>query len=324
MTDTSPEAPVSAPARTAAAEPRAFGILVSGGLSAALFVPWLLVVGGFIPAMVSPLPIMLSRLRAGLTFSLLATALSVALVAGLFDPMGALLYFCFLAAPGLLIAEAMARGRGLLRGCAWAFALVSLQIGLALATAGGFMAARVIESVDLLISPEFMEGLKGWTPEQIAEWTAQVKQLHEVMAIVYPAVYIIFGALIVLANAAFLRIYLQRRDPGWLEGDEFEGLRWPSVLSMAFVLAGAAVALPPARAAAYNVLLVLAFFFALQGLAVAAFYARRLAGPPFLRAAVVVLVLVNPWAHYILVLLGLFDIFFNFRKWALPPEAREG
>ena len=61
-----------------------------------------------------------------------------------------------------------------------------------------------------------------------------------------------------------------------------------------------------------------------QGLAVAAFYAHRLAGPPFLRAAVVVLVLVNPWAPQILALLGLFDIFFNFRKWALPPEAREG
>jgi len=41
-----------------------------------------------------------------------------------------------------------------------------------------------------------------------------------------------------------------------------------------------------------------------QGLAVAAFYARRLAGPPFLRVAVVVLVLVNPWAPQILALLA--------------------
>ena len=95
------------------------------------------------------------------------------------------------------------------------------------------------------------------------------------------------GALVVLANAALLRFYLSRRDPGWLDGDEFEGLRCPSSLSMVFVLAGAAVALPAARPAAYNVLLVLAFFFALQGLAVASFYARRLAAPPFLRAAVV-------------------------------------
>ena len=69
-------------------------------------------------------------------------------------------------------------------------------------------------------------------------------------------------------------------------------------------------------------LLVVAFFFALQGLAVVAFYARRLAGPPFLRAVVVVLVLVNPWAPQILALLGLFDTWFDFRKWAEPPEPR--
>jgi len=59
-----------------------------------------------------------------------------------------------------------------------------------------------------------------------------------------------------------------------------------------------------------------------QGLAVAAFYARRLAGPPFLRAVVVVLVLVNPWAPQILALLGLFDNWIDFRKWAEPPETR--
>ena len=86
-----------------------------------------------------------------------------------------------------------------------------------------------------------------------------------------------------------------------------------------FVLSGAAVAWPLARPAAYNLLLVVAFFFALQGLAVVAFYARRLAGPPLLRAAVLVLVLANPWAPQILALLGLFDNWFDFRRWAEPP-----
>jgi large subunit ribosomal protein L9 len=89
---------------------------------------------------------------------------------------------------------------------------------------------------------------------------------------------------------------------------------------VAFVVSGLAVAAPALRPAGYNVLLVLAFFFVLQGLAVVAFYANRLAGPPVLRAAVLVLVLVNPWAPQILALLGLFDIWFDFRKWAEPPE----
>jgi hypothetical protein len=65
---------------------------------------------------------------------------------------------------------------------------------------------------------------------------------------------------------------------------------------------------------------VVAFFFALQGLAVVGFYARRLAGPPLLRAAVVVLVLVNPWAPQILALLGLSDNWLDFRRWAEPPS----
>ena len=48
-------------------------------------------------------------------------------------------------------------------------------------------------------------------------------------------------------------------------------MRFPLGLVAVFILAGASVALPVARPAAYNVLLVVAFFFALQGLAVVAF-----------------------------------------------------
>jgi uncharacterized protein YybS (DUF2232 family) len=142
--------------------------------------------------------------------------------------------------------------------------------------------------------------------------------------VIYPAAYVIFGALIVIANATLLRAYLRRRDPGWLEGGEFEGIHWPFSLAVAFVAAGLAVLSPALRPAAYNGLLILAFFFALQGLAVVTFYTQRLAAPPLLRAAVLVLVLANPWAPQILALVGLFDIWFDFRKWALPPEARRG
>ena len=79
------------------------------------------------------------------------------------------------------------------------------------------------------------------------------------------------------------------------------------------------------RPAAYNVLLVVAFFFALQGLAVVALL-RAGGSPPrrSLRAAVLVLVLANPWAPQILALLGLFDNWFDFRKWAEPPRGAAG
>jgi uncharacterized protein YybS (DUF2232 family) len=88
-------------------------------------------------------------------------------------------------------------------------------------------------------------------------------------------------------------------------------------------MAGFGVAFPPVRPASYNVLLVVAFFFALQGLAVTSYYAHRLAGPPLLRGALVALVLLNPWAPQILALLGLFDTWLDLRKWAEPPKAEE-
>jgi len=297
------------------------GIVTAGLLSALLFSTSLFLPLLFLLAMASPIPLIVQRLRSGLGSALMAVVLATALVAGVFSPGRAAFFFLFLVAPGLLIGEAMSRGRGLLRGCGWAFALLSAEISLALVFANGFMETLFLKPLATLQSPEFLEGLSssGLPAEQVAIWNEQVATVGSVLKVVYPSAYIIMGALVVLANAAFLRSYLARRDPGWLEGGEFERVRWPLVLPVAFVAAGASVALEPLRAAGYNVLLVLAFFFALQGLAVVAFYAHRLAGPPLLRAAVVVLVLVNPWAPEILALLGLFDTWIDFRKWAEAP-----
>ncbi len=314
--------PVSAPAREAErTEPGPGGLLAAGLSSALLFSAFLRFPFLFLLALACPFPLMVQRLRGGLGGALLATLSAAALVAAVFSPLSAAGFLCVLAGPCLLMAEAMARGRGMVRGCGWAFALLSLEISVALVFANGSLAARVLEPLEELRADSFLEGMKsgGLPAERVAEWTEQVTTLHDAMTVVYPAAYIIMGALLVLANAALLRFYLARRDPGWLDGGEFEGIRWPLGLAVVFVMAGLSVVVPLLRPAGYNVLLVLAFFFALQGLAVVAFYARRLAGPPLLRTAVVVLVLVNPWAPEILALLGLFDIWIDFRKWAEPP-----
>jgi uncharacterized protein YybS (DUF2232 family) len=301
------------------------GVLGAGLLSAALFAISLVLPFVFLLGIVAPVPLVLLRLRAGSTPAFLATALAVALVAGIFAPGPALLFLFAFIAPGLVIGHAMARGRGLVRGCAWAFALVFVEIALGLAFAGPSLEAGALAPFDELLSQKALGDLATRvTPEQLAEWKTHLTQWRSIMSVVYPAAFVICGALCVLANAVVLRAILARRDPGWLEGGEFEGLRAPSVLAFAFVLCGASVAFPPARPFAYNALLVLGFFFALQGLAVTAFYAHRLAGPPFLRVAVVLLVIVSPWPAQILALIGLFDLFFNFRKWAVPPEARQG
>lgn len=310
------------PAGTGAgAEPRVGGLVGAGVLSAVLFAS-----AAFVPvlaplAFASPLPLAAQRLRGGASGSWLATALAAALVAASSAPGAAVFYLLVPAVTGLLLGESLARGRGLLRGCGWAFAALVTEIAAGLALVPQAMAERLLAPFDHLRSEAFLAELKtgGLTPEQITEFTGQVGAMRDALAVVFPGAWVIGAAVLVAANAALLRLYLLRRDPGWLEDGEFERVRWPLALVVVFVLSGASVALPLARPVAYNLLLVAAFFFALQGLAVVAFYARRLAGPPLLRAAVVVLVLANPWAPQILALLGLFDNWFDFRRWAEPP-----
>lgn len=314
--------PVSVPARETP-DPRTSGVLgaaVASTLvfSAAVAVPFL----GLL-AVISPLPIIVLRMRGHLGGALLSTLLAAGTIGAVFTPGIALLYLGLLAAPGLLMGETMARGRGLRKGCAWALALLTLEIGTALMVAGPEMSAGVLARIDQLRSPESLAEMRssGLTDERVEDISQQFLWARNVLAVVYPAVFLIMGGFVVLANAALLGGYLARRDPGWLDGGEFEDIRWPLGLAVAFVAAGLAVLAPVLRPVAYNVLLVLAFFYALQGFAVVAYYGRRLAAPPLLRIGVMVLVLINPWAPQILGLIGLFDTWFDFRKWAQPPEA---
>jgi hypothetical protein len=313
--------PTATARATERSEPRT-GVLGSAVFSAALYGA-ALKLPALVPFMlVSPFPLLVTRLRSGVLATISAAVFAAALLGVLFVPARSVGYL-LLVAPVLLITEAMARGRGILRGCGWAFGALVAQVAVGLLFAHPAMEALALGPLDYLRSPAFLAELSlSWPKDRVDAWVESVSVTYAAMQVVYPAAYVIMAALIVLANAAMLRGYLVRRDPGWLDGGEFERVRWPFALAVSFVLAGLAVLMPPLRAAAYNVLLVVAFFFALQGLAVVAFYAHRLAAPPLLRWAVLLLVVVNPWAPQILALIGLFDMWFDFRKWAEPPDPK--
>lgn len=316
------------PSVQAAARPheRGGGVFAAALASALVFAAWLVAPVLLPLSALAPLPLTLQRLTRGLVAGALAALLAALLVAAAFSGEWGLRYALYLAVPGLLIGGAMARGRGLLRGCLLAFLWLASLVGAELIASGPEIARSMLQPFEQLRSAEFLEGMRssGMPAERVDDFAEQFRQMQAVIKVVYPATLLIVAALVVLANATLLKVYLERRDPGWLDGGEFETLRWPLAMAVAFVLGGLLVTVPAASGLGYNVLLLVAFFFGLQGLAVAAYYAHRLAGPPLLRAAVVVLVLINPWAPQILALLGLFDTWFDFRKWAEPPKPTPG
>jgi uncharacterized protein YybS (DUF2232 family) len=268
-------------------------------------------------AALAPVPLMLQRLRGGPGSTVLGAILAIASVGVVFPGWTTPVVGLGLLLPGLLMVEALARGRGFLRGCAWAFVASTVAVSIWLLALGPRM--EIVLQELLQLTPQALAQFRAQAGEGLDEYVDQAVSWQQALAVIYPGVWFVLGGLSVVLNAVLLRAWLLRHDPGWLERGEFERLRLPVALTLPFVLAGGSLVFEPARRVGLNALIVVAFFFALQGLAIVAYYVQRLAGPALLRAGLAALVLLNPWATHLLVLLGLFDNWADFRKWADPP-----
>jgi hypothetical protein len=273
-------------------------------------------------AALAPYPLALARLASGPGAAWLAALVAFGLIGGLTSVPSAFLYLGIFATPGLLMAEALARGRGLLRGCQWAFAWLTLLVVAGLLGAHVQMVTRLTAPLAAVAAPEFLEQMRtqGVPLEQLTIWADTAEGLRDALLVLYPATFVVMAGFLILVNAWALRRFLARTDPGWLEDGEFERLRWPLALVGAFILSAVAVAAPPLRAWGLNVLVLVAFLFALQGLAVASYVGGRLLPRAGVWLAAVALTLTHPVAPFVgLALLGLFDQWLDARRWAEPP-----
>jgi uncharacterized protein YybS (DUF2232 family) len=271
-------------------------------------------------ALVSALPIGMARLRAGRVSSLAGCLLAVVSIGALEGWVAALAFLAVMAAPVLILAEALAEGRGapqaMLRGFAWTGSIAAL----ALAQPQTNWSELATEPLRHYQSPAFLDDVRGRgvPEEQVEALSAQFATMERALRVIYPAAFLIMAGLAVVFSAVLLRGQLARYRPE-AAGPGFEDLRLPLGVAVAFVLSGAALVSPPLRPIAYNLLAIVAFLFGLQGLAVVVYYVSRFRGPRLLRVAVVVLFLMIPVGIHVVPLLGLFDTWFDFRRWAPRP-----
>ena len=141
-------------------EPRTGGALAAALFSALMFGAFARFSLLFPFALLAPFPLLVVRLRHGMVPALLGTVSAAALVGSIVGG-GAGLMYVMLVAPALLIGESMARGRGMLRGCGWAFALLALEVGGALVFNNDQMRAIALASLEHSRSPEFLEGMRA-------------------------------------------------------------------------------------------------------------------------------------------------------------------
>src|SRR3990172_2419845 len=136
-------------------------------------------------AVAAPFPVSLLRLKTGPGLAALVVFLAFAVVGASFGPGYALAFLFFFAAPGLLIGEALVRGRGLVRGCGWAFGLWILLAGAGVLGDHQALARSALALFEYDKSPRFLADLKemGFSADAAEAMVEQLALFRRVVAV---------------------------------------------------------------------------------------------------------------------------------------------
>lgn len=280
-------------------------------------------IAGVFFALLTPLPLILLSVRHGRATALLGMLAVGAALAVLLGRGYVWIFYLEFGLPALVLAEAIRRE--------WApetsVAAGSLAIiggsllGLfILSRGGGGVTAYLLGQLDLALQEAMaLYSKMGFAPEEPGALLAAAQQLQKFLLATSPGLFIAVALLITSANYFLARTGLARvstnpgSDPGfaWKMPD---ALVWVFIASAALFLSG----LPIVKQIGLNGLVVMMTLYFLQGLAIAAFWIRRLKLPAFVRVLGVVLLLLQPLLLLLLTGVGLFDIWFAFRRQTLP------
>jgi len=217
--------------------------------------------------------------------------------------------------PALAFAASMRRGwcfeTAVLAGiAAWSVG-VTLLLLLAFGTPPAVMAAaqaQLADSIDRALSTYASLGISPGTVAAFAgEREAVVRALLETL----PAVLVLTGALMIMLNVALLRRW----------GDAFHDLdlrRWRSPEALIWILIAAGFGMfapnPLVTLVARNVFIVVLGCYFCQGLAIVSYYLDRFRLPRGIRVAGYLLIGVQHVLAAVVLALGVFDLWGNFRR----------
>jgi uncharacterized protein YybS (DUF2232 family) len=287
--------------------------------------PWLVPIIGTFASVWAPAPLMVlyrrQGSRAGRLAVMLALAGAVVIVGSLVSMTGALFYV-FYAAAALVLGEAHAWGQSDESGIA-AAAGVSCGAILLVVWGTGFMNVGAGEwdafwaaQTQMVVQAYQESGLPPERLEDIRQTLLFAGRLIARLALGIVAC----GALIM----AWANQLLVRRVGNGAEPREALNT-WKAPDYLVWVLIGAGALMLLFQGfwfwAGANVVMVLSLVYFFQGMAVLAFWLQKKNTPRLLRAGIYVLVAVEIFLAAFVALMGLFDLWFNFRRLGKEPAA---
>lgn len=286
----------------------------------ALFLAFITIpVAGLFPGIFTPLPAIYYSLKRGQTTGAAIVAICAA-VLGVMD--GGVTTAVYLLQGGVLatvLPYFLNEGKGAARSLAYAVA-VNLALILLLAVAYGAVRGvnidrQILKGIEASITQTASlyekAGVKG---EELAALKEGLTAAGHQMGKVYPAMMII-GIVGVAGLNMLALVRLSSRLPRWPSIGAFRDFKNPEPLVWLLIVAGFALLVPDASVAriALNVLIVTVFMYFIQGLAVVIHYFARASTPQFLKVMFYILLLIQPYLAIGLALVGIFDIWGNFR-----------
>ncbi len=280
-------------------------------------------IAGVFFGLLTPLPVILLSVRHGRTIALLGVLAVGASLAPLLG-LGYTWAFCLeFALPALVLAEAIRREWAPERSVASGVLAIlgGSLLGLFILSRGeGGPIEYLLEHLDLALQEAlgFYSKL-GLSPDEVGRLSTSAEQVRRFLLATSPGLFIAAALLTTSTNYFLARSGLARTST---TGGSEPGFAWDMPDWLVWLLIGAASlflsGLPIVKEIGLNGLLVMMTLYLLQGLAIAAFWLRRLKLPPLVGILGVVLLLLQPLLLLLLTGVGLFDIWFVFRRQTLP------
>lgn len=298
----------------------AVGLFASGGLLPIL---------GVVLSLLCPLPLVLLGLRHGPLALSVALTLATLTLAGPLSGWQALAFLLEFGLPALLLMESLRRGSRpevVVTGVAAALTLGG--VGVLVLSSGEWIhpVSAVSRHVEALVKDvEALTARIASPGDGTAPLAMPIPNLRAFLLMAFPGLFFA-GSLLTAAGYVLLLRGLTRRWPAQIGGFSPGPFKWelPEALVWGFIGSGLLYlsGMPWLAPVGLNGLILLVALYFLQGLSIAAFLYQRFKLPRFLVTLSVLLLVFQPFLALVVAGLGLFDVWFAFRRLSFPKTPR--
>ncbi|MBN1615034.1 MAG: YybS family protein [Deltaproteobacteria bacterium] len=181
--------------------------------------------------------------------------------------------------------------------------------------------------VEGYIAASLQEGIQSYTrlgipAEQVAAIKEKAGQITRSMTYIFPGLVLVGAASTVWINLLAARMLFQIRDIPFPDFGDLAQWKAPEGLVWILIAAGGSLLLPLEwmKFTGLNILIVCFFVYLLQGLSIISFFFRRKGVPTGIRAVVYIFIVLQQYLVLPVILVGLFDLWIDFRKYIKPSK----